>query len=141
MAKLEFRTCTKCKKKKSTKNFYAAPRCIKGVRPDCKDCIIKLQVKYAKKRFKKFPKIRKNTILKSVYGITIKEFEDMWLIQGKVCAICKKKTKKKCVDHCHRTKKFRGILCFSCNVAIVNFKENIKAINAAYWYVKRGGHV
>ena len=55
--------------------------------------------------------------LKRKYGITAKEYEALFKRQGGVCAICGRppKTRRLHVDHCHRTKVVRGLLCFRCN--------------------------
>lgn len=58
--------------------------------------------------------------LRRAYGITLKEHDSMLNEQHGVCAICgefrvNKRFKRMHVDHCHKTKKVRGILCFSCN--------------------------
>ena len=54
----------------------------------------------------------------------IKEYKETHF----VCEICGK-TEKLCVDHDHKTKKFRGLLCQACNRALgwyENNKENIE---------------
>jgi hypothetical protein len=59
-----------------------------------------------------------------------------------LCAICKQpetatrngKLRRLCVDHCHDSKVFRGLLCSECNRAI-GLMHNDPAImqNAAYY--------
>lgn len=76
-------------------------------------------------------KIRNYGLVKN-YGITIEEYDAMNLKQKGVCAICKQpETKlnkngtvhKLAVDHCHKTGKVRGLLCFKCNAAIGFFEK------------------
>lgn len=52
------------------------------------------------------------------YNLDIRVIEAAIALQDGKCAICKKLTKKLCVDHSHATGAFRGMLCRSCNFAI-----------------------
>lgn len=60
----------------------------------------------------------------------IKEYQESHFI----CEICGK-TEKLCVDHCHKTKKFRGLLCQACNRALGWFENNKENIEK---YLARG---
>lgn len=57
--------------------------------------------------------------LRKRIGITLAQKEAKLESQGGLCAICsanKPNTKKTWfADHCHKTKKFRGVLCGRCN--------------------------
>ena len=57
--------------------------------------------------------------LKRDYGITPERYDEMLAEQGGVCAACggsQRDGRPLCVDHCHRTKVVRGLLCDSCNI-------------------------
>jgi|WetSurSiteA1Bulk_404760.scaffolds.fasta_scaffold00513_8 hypothetical protein len=41
------------------------------------------------------------------------------------------------IDHDHKTKKFRGILCINCNVLLGNAKDNIDILRMAIIYLKK----
>src|SRR4051812_49160840 len=60
--------------------------------------------------------------LKRAYGITLNEYEELLKNQSGLCAVCRRDqksfSKRLSVDHCHKTKKIRGLLCGSCNTAI-----------------------
>lgn len=67
--------------------------------------------------------------LKQNYGITLKEYDEMFDKQNGVCGICKRperteKNKNLCVDHCHETGKIRELLCSHCNRALGLLNEN-----------------
>ncbi|MGY0063302.1 endonuclease VII domain-containing protein [Streptomyces sp. LZ34] len=51
------------------------------------------------------------------YGITEAERDEMVASQMGLCVICLKAPAIH-VDHCHKTGKVRGVLCFNCNSAI-----------------------
>lgn len=58
------------------------------------------------------------------YGITLRQRNTMVRLQGYRCAGCREKKQGHWhTDHCHRTKKVRGILCFPCN-ALLGFSKD-----------------
>lgn len=66
---------------------------------------------------KKNPTGYENIRLKSLYGIALREYKRLLKAQKGVCAVCQRppKTRKLAVDHDHKTKKVRGLLCHICN--------------------------
>jgi hypothetical protein len=59
--------------------------------------------------------------------------------QNNCCKICEKvfaDSVDTCVDHCHTTKKVRGLLCNHCNRAIGLFKESLQSLENAVQYLK-----
>jgi hypothetical protein len=59
--------------------------------------------------------------LRRAFGLTQDEYERMLAEQGGPCAICGREPragKHLHVDHDHDTGRVRGLLCFSCNVAV-----------------------
>jgi len=91
------------------------------------------------------PKAWLNGRLRSIYGITLDAYETMLKKQGGVCKICRKaetaqrkgKTVKLSVDHCHDTKKIRGLLCGKCNRGIGFFDHDPQLLRRAAQYVKQ----
>lgn len=72
------------------------------------------------------------------YGITGQDFKKRLIKQGYKCAICRKKPDKKLfIDHCHKTKEVRGLLCHHCNSGLGMFKDSIKFINNAIKYLTK----
>lgn len=61
------------------------------------------------------------------YGITLAQWDEMFLAQGSCCAACREADEtvavRWVVDHCHTTQKVRGILCYRCNVALGLVKD------------------
>lgn len=78
------------------------------------------------------------------YGITLEDYESIFKTQGGTCAICKTCPKggrgilrKLVVDHCHRSKKVRSLLCADCNTAIGLMKEDLEILKSAMAYLRR----
>ncbi|MFF4469085.1 endonuclease VII domain-containing protein [Streptomyces sp. NPDC001599] len=73
--------------------------------------------------------------LKRQYGITEADRDALIASQGGVCCICLAAPAAH-VDHCHETGRVRGVLCFSCNAALGQFKDRPDAIRRAAAYVE-----
>lgn len=58
---------------------------------------------------------------KRTYGITLAQYNLLLKYQNNVCAICNRPPKniRLNVDHCHRSKRVRGLLCFRCNKYLI----------------------
>lgn len=104
------------------------------------------KAKYAREWRKANPDKVKNIDLKKQYGITLTEYDDMLQAQKNVCAICQKAEtavdskghlRMMAVDHCHTTKKIRGLLCTSCNTAIGHFKDDVHLLQRAINYINK----
>ncbi len=55
------------------------------------------------------------------------------------CAICEVEFTDKVkyvVDHCHKKNQARGLLCYSCNVALGMFKDQVRILETAISYLK-----
>lgn len=78
--------------------------------------------------------------LRKKYGITIEDYEAILSGQDSRCAICRSDTSaggdRLAVDHCHKTGKIRGLLCFDCNVAIGKFKDSPELLLRAIEYLR-----
>ena len=70
--------------------------------------------------------------LRSRYGITLAEYNDMLVRQQSTCAICKKPTssfkKHLAVDHNHETGYCRGLLCTFCNTRLLKYLRDNKKV-------------
>ncbi|HEY1871076.1 MAG TPA: endonuclease domain-containing protein [Chitinophagaceae bacterium] len=62
------------------------------------------------------------------------------LSKEKCCSICGRKTAGGKgtwhVDHDHKTKRFRGLLCHCCNLGLGHFQDSIKLLIKAIDYLK-----
>jgi hypothetical protein len=74
--------------------------------------------------------------LKWKYGMSVEQYAAKLASQGGVCIIClKPKEKPLCVDHNHKTRKLRSLLCDKCNRGLGYFDEDSAAMRRAADYV------
>lgn len=93
----------------------------------------------------------RNKHLKRKYGITQKQYSDLYTKQNGECKICSVKMEfsnetplkgisrngKAClIDHCHSSGKVRGLLCFHCNTALGHMFDNIDNVENMLKYLK-----
>lgn len=86
-----------------------------------------------------FKKYRRKWALATRYGITLERYDEMLLGQEGKCAICGTPTTEKkplAVDHDHVNGKVRGLLCWSCNPGLANFKDKPEFLECAAKYLR-----
>ena len=126
-----------CKVEKPSTEFGRRP----SGRPQsrCKAC----NQLYLKGYYKKNPELHKSKTraawLKWQFGISVTDYENMFVNQDGACAICKGLNadgRRLHVDHCHETGRVRGLLCHSCNIALGLMKDDVERLEAAARYLK-----
>ena len=157
--------CKRCGLEKALEDFYRSAGMRDGHRNDCKACnleekrqryladpaAVKARVKRwqeenperlnAYRRARRLePEVKRRERaghLKRKYGITIEQYDDMLDTQGGGCAICKRPPRDipLHVDHDHETGAVRGLLCFPCNNALADFRENRQLLLEAVGYL------
>jgi hypothetical protein len=158
--------CSKCGRDQPLENFYRAKGSRDGLRGDCKACFAaRARARYPevrdkaiarakqwqidnrerhlenlRKRYQR-PEVKRrerDTYLQRKHGITVDEYEAMFVEQGGGCAICAKPPRADIslhVDHDHATGRRRGLLCFSCNNALGNAGEDVERLLAFVDYL------
>jgi hypothetical protein len=116
-----FKRCTHCRSVLPLDRFHRHNTFSDGYNIYCKDC----------RREKGAA-----THLKRTYGITRFELDALIAAQGGLCAICQTKPAAH-VDHDHVTGKIRGVLCFTCNVALGQLKDDAALFRKAIDYLER----
>jgi len=73
------------------------------------------------------------------YGITEEDFQRMLAEQRGVCAICQRHQlyQRLAVDHDHRSKKVRGLLCVQCNRGLGRFFDSPYRLRRAAEYLEK----
>lgn len=89
------------------------------------------------------PRVVKHRKLKSSYGISLEDFENILELQNHSCAICSfsfdytSQSKGPHVDHDHESGKVRMILCRFCNNLLGYADDNIVILENAIKYLEK----
>ncbi len=79
--------------------------------------------------------------LSGKYGITLDDYNEMFIKQDGKCAVCGNHQSEiktaLAVDHCHSTGKVRGLLCGNCNRGIGMLKNDIENLRCAILYLNK----
>lgn len=114
--------CYYCKIEKEYSEFYKNKNGRYGLDNRCKNCE------------KNRSKSRNYRVEK--YGISNEDFLSMKEVQNYKCLICNQ-IKPLIIDHCHKTRKVRGLLCTRCNIKIGFLQDNPEIVKAAILYIER----
>ncbi len=150
--------CSKCKSKKPINGFDLDINNVnRRLRASwCKECK-KVKTKlwrdvahvHRRNYAKRYRKLNPGLTAKYTLGISFEDKKLKFEEQGKVCGGCGGKNHKTrrngkllkglsawCVDHDHKTGKFRGVLCQDCNSALGRVKDSIKTLERLVAYLK-----
>ena len=85
---------------------------------------------------------RRANVIKSVYKISLEEYDLLFKKQEGCCQCCKTHqsdlTKTLHIDHDHKTGKIRGLLCSTCNSALGFVKDDITTLQNMIKYLENG---
>ena len=145
------KTCKRCSQTKELLEFFKNVKRKDGVSTYCKPC----QLEYQRARYNNpeshernkmdrniYLKNRKDSTrkwyLKTTYGLTPEQYENLYNDSDGRCYICKEEKEYYLhVDHNHKTGEVRGLLCNHCNRGIGIFKENINILESAIQYIRK----
>ena len=144
--------CTKCNNIKELDQFNIDSRVASGLQNVCRIC----RNRHLRERYKlnpkkgiassrlwqaKNPEKVEDTQLKRRYGITLDQKKQLLNDQGHSCPLClrhqEKLNRPLMVDHCHKTKKVRELLCFTCNTALGLINDDINIALRLVQYIQR----
>lgn len=137
------KTCTNCKETKCFSEFFKETRAKDGFLAHCKTCKKQYLQKWVSENKEKKAKANSSWYYKSKHNISYNEFRERASAQNNKCALCsvdlsfdKIQDNKAVMDHCHTSGHKRGVLCYSCNLGLGKFKDNIKTLQNAVNYLK-----
>lgn len=73
-------------------------------------------------------------------GMTEDEYNDLLISQGGGCGICGETntaSRRLFVDHCHESRRVRGLLCTRCNFGVGYFRDQATLMERAAEWVRR----
>lgn len=127
--------CKKCDTYKSLDNFYNSKQTKDGKRSYCKPC----GNNESKQWHKANPDYSANEWLRRTYDINLEQYNQMFVDQNGLCAICGKpesiSDSRLSVDHNKHTGQIRGLLCRTCNVGIGMLDHDIDILFGAIKYL------
>lgn len=129
--------CTRCNEVKPLASFSPSKRARDGLHHYCKDCKNAYRRWYARAN----PERIRDSVLRSKYGITAREYDDLLAEQHYGCAICETSepggfSKGFVVDHDHESGSVRGLLCTQCNVGIGMMQDSPMRLRSAADYLE-----
>lgn len=137
--------CYSCKK---PGEFNKSSRKKDGLDVYCKACrkakrdADKVNENLRSKKFKlENPLYMREYTLMRKYGITIEQYDTMFMSQDGKCKICTSTNPGKnqlyfAVDHDHSTGEVRGLLCSNCNLGLGLFHDDKEILAKAVEYLK-----
>lgn len=144
---MQSRVCTKCEKEKDLTEFYKGNGKY-GKASQCKKCRNARSKAWRIKNRERRNQLSRewsrsdkgrDSHLKYKYGISLSDYNKMFVKQNGCCNICGKhqsEMKKALnVDHNHATGKVRGLLCIKCNVGVGAFKDSQELLLRAVDYL------
>lgn len=109
----------------------------------------KIQKKQYQDKKAKYGKLLSLKKICDLRGITLEDYHRMIEEQDNKCILChleetridgRTKMKQRLVlDHCHKTNKFRGLICHACNLAIHKLENTYSLAYRWARYIKQGG--
>jgi len=136
----------------SFSEFFKHKEHVDGLTSRCKKCITqktsaRLCAHYKKNKSNLKYKLHElDKKLRYTYGISLEEYKKLIKQQNNKCAVCgtdityvEGENRKGYVDHNHTTKKVRGIVCTTCNVALGYFyvdSERTRLLEQAIKYIQ-----
>ena len=142
-AGLDIKICSRCGV--LTDRFGMSSRAKDGKRSQCKDCEKIYEARrtrdYAAMARARCPDSVKDNHLRSRYGITLDDYNDMLQAQNGSCAICPATALEEvlCVDHNHDTGEVRALLCTTCNTMLGMAGDSADRLQAGIDYLKEHG--
>lgn len=118
--------------------YRADPARREAARRRTAEWVSKNPEKYKAQKLKDKANWRKD-YLRSKYGLSWDEYQQMLAAQEYRCAVCREDFRPgwTCVDHCHATERVRELLCPNCNFILGHAHDSPDLLRAAADYLER----
>jgi Recombination endonuclease VII len=133
----QMKQCRKCLTSKSLDNFGFSKSRKDGHQDWCKPC----RKEYHSINVKRHREICWKNDIRNKYNLTVDEYDEILKRQDYKCAICGNTSpnRKLAIDHNHKTKEIRGLLCGNCNRGIGHLKDSVDILQKAVKYLQERG--
>lgn len=140
------KTCTKCNQVKTVDEFSVSRRATQTsnavYRSWCKICASAQAMEWYRANPERSNANKRRNNLKSLYGLSQSEYDDLVRAQHGVCAICGNGREGRLhVDHDHSNGKVRGLLCNRCNRAVGLLGDDPTILRKAISYLLRAKEI
>lgn len=125
------KSCNTCGLTKLVEEFAIQKTHRDGRSTKCKSC----KNKHDRERYSSG--VEKNRRVKLRYGISLAQYLAKYSSQDGKCAVCQKWFEVLCIDHDHKTKIVRDLLCKTCNLALGNVLEDSAIATGLADYINR----
>lgn len=135
--------CSRCHRSKPLSDFYVYterdPHATGKLHAACKRCEHDARAEHRRNHPVKASYTAWKAKIKRMFGITPAQHEALQKRQGNRCAICKRPSpdgRRLHLDHDHKNKTVRGLLCHDCNRGLGMFRDSIQQLEACIDYLK-----
>ena len=124
--------CSKCKRTLPPEAFARSRARRGGLAAYCRECTSVYMASGVKRKSR----------LKTTYGITPEQYDEMLRAQRGVCGACGNPPSKAdkwrlAIDHNHHSGRLRGLLCARCNTALGLLRDDRDVITRLWKYLDR----
>lgn len=136
------KTCTVCGEEKPIAQFTKRTLSTGGRSAACKECNHARTKAWAEANKDKRAVTHRKSALKQKYGITPEQYDELFEKQSGCCAICERHqsefNQRLAVDHNHKTREIRGLLCNYCNHRVVGRHTDGVKLRRIADYIEQG---
>jgi hypothetical protein len=133
--------CLRCSETKPLSEFYPHRTNKKARRGHCISCHNQRSAEWNAANKQRAYEIRRRSHLKTLYGISLEQYNDLLQEQNGLCAICSRHHSEfklpLNVDHNHRTNEIRGLLCNYCNRGLAAYHDKSHYFHNAAVYLEQ----
>lgn len=135
------RICVICNLRKDITEFHWTGRKT-GRRRQCKKCLVEKAKVHRNTNREQYRRYSLKWYLNSTYGMSLDTYDALLTDQNHACKICSRpfdmadQNRRPHIDHCHKTGRVRGILCFTCNTAMGKLKDDPTLLRRAAEYLE-----
>lgn len=138
------RECKQCASERAKAMRLANPEKFKQASKKWRETNPNYVSQWKSRNKKRTKEMKRKEYLKSKYGISIEQYDDMRVAQQYKCYVCNKHENEipnagptaLNVDHCHETGAIRKLLCMSCNIALGKVNDSIEILQRCIDYIK-----